>query len=319
MAWFVCGVLTLTFVSFFCIKALQIYFELGHDQPGLAESARWTSAWAFMWSRRLDNPSLWALFAGILSAWLVTRAAAHASEHASLPAIIWTRKFKYWAWLFGMVMVSVGSYLLFTRLKHEGFWYSLNPDNAKYLDTPIPRLQQIEAALNVFAMTLCCSLVPTIRFLVDFMKNSQAPTTALLKARARLATIALGPITALATALTIFKIIKTIALQGGFAGIPVVHTLLDIISGAAGALFICSPMIISTYEIWRKSDGIRMKIMPIAGVLIWLGSCINKLDIVPPPLWLLDPSVLSPTKQNIVTVLKFFGCFGSGFFLWFTP
>lgn len=323
-AWFTCGFCALAFCSLFYLKALEIFSELQVDEPSLTGSQRWSKAVHDVASRRLDNPSLWALAVVFVAGWMLTRAAAHCAAEKPLPPFIWTRGLKYWLWFLAMFILSTGSYLAVAHWRHGIFWYLEEAQNLRYADTPIPHIQQIEGILNLTIIFFSCSLVPVIRRLMELVRADGDSTEELSKARARLATMALGPFSMIASVSLIFKAIQEIGHQFPRFQFPLVHSKFDILTGIGGAFVVCSPLLIATGSLWLhpKRNGIKLKYFTGLTLLIWLVICLISRDMISPPRGLLEDDRLPGWMQAGVGLIKFFGILssaGTGVFIWFVP
>src|SRR5262245_32250081 len=121
--------------------------------------------------------------------------------------------------------------------------------------------------------------------------------------------MAVGPFTLIATVFAVYKVIAMTAKATHGQGIPVVHSFKDIATGIAGALFICSPMLIATADIWLSPDRyrIRMKPLPGVGLLVWLLICLANRDFSPAPRWLLEEEKIPQEWRVGAQSAKFIG------------
>lgn len=332
-AWFVAAAAVAVFWAFLALKFVQLYVEQQIDTPDKSHTDRVKGAWDYVFHRRLDDPSLWAVMTIPLAAWLVTKAATYLSATMPLPHFVWTRDLRCWSWLVGMSVLSLGAYLTGVYFKHETFWWAPDPNYSKAAEASqslIPVIQWIEGCVNVAIILLACSLVPVVRALAmrvevhDKKRSGDEPrdAEAIRLARARLATLGVGPFSLLASAFFVYTLLpRLIGLIGG-TGFSPIDAILDYASGLVGALFICSPMLIATWRFWwhsKRRHQIVLKCVCGAALLVWALRCVWRRDVAGPPDWLVDDDQVPDWAQVPVKFANTLGYLGSGVLLWYLP
>lgn len=301
------------------LKWGERYGELTVDEPGrLSLSAALVEGF---W-RRIDDPSLWAVIvAGVSGLWML-RAANKLTRVAPALNVSWIKRWQGWRHWLGAAILCSGIYLAACAAKSETFWYMNKTEHAKYAVTAIPLIQRIEGVANLFAIVLATSLFPPALRLLDALRVTiaasvgTAPSIHLLKAGTALANIGAMPVSLLAFAALNQSIFKVVV------GQPIDAAAIDLISGIAGAMLICWPMLALTVCCWRSS----MKLNPELGVLkvlhmpLWVICVFLGHRRLRPPCWITQPSALSPgVAKSLYALANRAMSLGSFVALWYDP
>ncbi|MDZ4779638.1 MAG: hypothetical protein SGJ19_05250 [Planctomycetia bacterium] len=151
--------LTMRLWSLFILLTPFALLALKYVQIGAEKRVRGSSAGApisELLSRRLDDPSLWAMFASALAALLVV----HGIQKIGAQPELWAnpsavKRFRLWGW--NVLGGLAGVYLIITFLKKEALFFTLGngPDQR---DGIMLTVQFIEGVIN---LTVICVMART--------------------------------------------------------------------------------------------------------------------------------------------------------------
>lgn len=309
-------------VLFLCLKTGQLFIELSNPVTGTTPT--FEEAMRRAVPRRLDDPSLWALGAVVLSGLWILRAANKCAALDPLARFAPFRSVRGWLEWFLCASLSATVYLTVVYKKHETFWFMrkpLEPAREKYAGSYLPDIQLAEGIANLAAIAIATSLAPPAFYLVRRFRSliphhgvGTSRYRTLQKFGAALASIGAMPVT-----LIIFMALY-LGVFRGLTGWSWTAAATDAAFGMAGALFICWPMLLITFKMWMYSTEVDIKAVTLKTLMVPLWLVEAARGRARPPCWVVQPACLKPgIGRQAYDVINAVAWLGGFVCLWYDP